>query len=590
MNRVITVYVLDVGSTMAEPYAGTKDHDLTTLLPSAYHNTKRDIGKCLLATLMEHQIVHVRKRSYFSTLLVGTKLTDHHLVHEIPDSYFHISQLHPPETAQWEHIRTLMAYPSQETNLQGDIIDALIVAMDLIRIHCAQANWVKQICIVTDGQGYVSQPDNFQIIQALETMGIQVHTVGIGWDIQSVGKDNGVAAVLRRIKDQPDQVSMAELFYAITMVSKGSFQSLENAMRDSFAFAHAMRGPAATTFRGSLTFTKSLGDHPLEDQAFTGFSFDVRMYCKTIKANKYPRELVAMDQPTESISLHRSVGPRPLDNQAAPVTFDIIEPKSAEKSSATQPTITDGKEQPENAAQEQVRHMYRLGSTLVDPNCLQDGTLPHRCKPGLYIWRFIKQQEIPLAMVSGQSYYVTNACDSVLDITLFASFVHTLKQEGLAALVFYVRLFGNPPVYGALLPPEDGSPDHLVFVRLPYREQWRPVQFPFFDQGPTLIPQESRQGDTTPTKNGKEGQDQSSAELNQHVAEFIQATELPASATPFFSGQYNHILHLLADSALHAQYDLPVPVRSYLTSQFQLHRGDQPETQQIVDKIKEALK
>ncbi|KAJ1651042.1 ATP-dependent DNA helicase yku80 [Dispira simplex] len=593
MNRIITVYILDVGPTMAEPYTSIKDHDLATLLPSAYRNTKRDIGKCLIATLMEHQIVHVRKRSLFSTLLVGTQQTDHHLMNEIPDSYFHISQLHPPETAQWEHMRALMAYPDQDSNVQGDIVDALIVAMDLIRTHCAHANWIKHICIVTDGQGYVPQPDNFQVMQALETMDIQVHTVGFGWDIKSVSVDGGVAGILRRIKEQPDQVSVTELFYAITMVSKGSFQGLENALKNSYAFAHAMRGPTATTFRGSLTFTRSLREshHPLEDQAFTGFSFDVRMYCKTIKVNKYPRELVAMDQPTESVSLHRIVGPRPLDNHTTPVTFDVIEPESAEKSPVTNPTTTEEKKKPESVIPEQVRLLYRLGNTLVDPGCLQGGASPpHRCKPGLYIWRFIEQHHIPLAIMSGQCYYVVNSCDSVLDITLFASFVHTLKKEGLAALVFYVRLLGNPPVYGALLPPNDGSPDHLVFIRLPYREQWRPVRFPLSDQIPTLDPKKSNQDSSTPRKNGKEGQDQNGAELDQHVAKFIQATELPTSAMPFFSGQYNHILHLLADSALYAQYDLPVPVRSHLVNQFHLHRGDQPETQQLVGKIKEVLK
>lgn len=143
-DKESTVFILDLGSSMAEVHNGRSETNLDWSMKYVWDKIT-DIVSANRKTLCVG-VVGLR------TDTSNNKLQD-------DEGYENISVLQELGPITMSSLRTLQTLVEPSSTAGGDAISAIVVAVDLMDTFTKKLKWIRKIVLVTDGQGPMDADD-----------------------------------------------------------------------------------------------------------------------------------------------------------------------------------------------------------------------------------------------------------------------------------------------------------------------------------------------------------------------------------------------------------------------------------------------
>lgn len=158
-EKEATVFILDLGSSMAKIHNGRSESDLDWSMRYVWDKIT-DI------------VAASRKTLCVGVLGLRTDETNNKLQDD--DGYENISVLQELEPMTMESLRTLQNSIALSKTLSGDAISAIVLAVDMIDTFTKKLKWKRKIVLVTDGQGPMDGDDIKDIAKKMNDSGIEL--------------------------------------------------------------------------------------------------------------------------------------------------------------------------------------------------------------------------------------------------------------------------------------------------------------------------------------------------------------------------------------------------------------------------------
>ncbi|KAJ4457638.1 putative X-ray repair cross-complementing protein 5 [Paratrimastix pyriformis] len=186
------VIILDVGRTMS-----AKERTPTHF----------DAAKKAVTLLIQQKIIY-NPKDEIGLLLVGTEGTENDLYEEGSDQYAHITLARDMDTCDLEFLRKLERLEASEH--QGDLLDAIIVAMDLLIKKAGKRKLDKRLMVITDAASEIGNPEDIKAVVAqFKSRDVRFDVIGLDFvaiededeaDEEAVVKHDGPAAAAAGVK------------------------------------------------------------------------------------------------------------------------------------------------------------------------------------------------------------------------------------------------------------------------------------------------------------------------------------------------------------------------------------------------------
>lgn len=158
-DKEATVFILDLGSSMAQSHNGRSESDLDWSM----HFVWDKITDVVSAN---------RKTLYVGVLGLRTDETNNKL--QETNGYENISVLQELAPMPMSSLRSLQASVKPSETWAGDAISAIVVAVDMIGSFTKKLKFVRQIYLVTDGQGAMDSEDVEEIAKKMNASNIRL--------------------------------------------------------------------------------------------------------------------------------------------------------------------------------------------------------------------------------------------------------------------------------------------------------------------------------------------------------------------------------------------------------------------------------
>lgn len=139
-DKEATVFIVDLGSTMAQSHSGRTESDLDWSMRFVWDKIT-DI------------VAANRKTLHVGVVGLRTDETDNSLSEE--EGYENISVLKEMGTMTMSSLRDLQGRIQTSSTWSGDAISAIVVAVDMIETLTKKLKYIRKIYLVTDGQGAI---------------------------------------------------------------------------------------------------------------------------------------------------------------------------------------------------------------------------------------------------------------------------------------------------------------------------------------------------------------------------------------------------------------------------------------------------
>lgn len=226
-NKEAVVLVIDVGPTM--------------------HGILPDIEK--LCTMLVQKKLIYGKNDEVGIVLFGTEETKNDLQMEV-GGYLHVEVLQDIRVASDAIVDTLRELPRGTHN--GDFLDAIVVGMDMLIKKYGPTNKGKQrICLITDAQHPIKEPDEGSKADQVNTIGQLMKTHGVRMDciVLSVKMDRSVQQKI--IDENVDLLNLFSKNTILKIIHVDGPTSLLGAFR-------TRNVSPVTVYRGDLELSSSM--------------------------------------------------------------------------------------------------------------------------------------------------------------------------------------------------------------------------------------------------------------------------------------------------------------------------------------------
>jgi ATP-dependent DNA helicase 2 subunit 2 len=166
-DKEATVFVLDLGKSMAKAHSGRNEPDLDWSMRYVWDKIT-DIVSANRKTLCVG-VVGLRTDETKNKLDEG-------------DGYENISVLQELGPMTMSSLKSLqpLIHPSKTSS--GDAISAIVIAVDMIETFTKKLKWIRKIVLVTDGQGGLDADDIPEISRKINDTNIQLTILGVDFD------------------------------------------------------------------------------------------------------------------------------------------------------------------------------------------------------------------------------------------------------------------------------------------------------------------------------------------------------------------------------------------------------------------------
>ncbi|GAN08184.1 ku family DNA helicase [Mucor ambiguus] len=425
-NKKATVFILNVSNSMS-----------------------KDFGTALsvMTEFIEDKVMSGRKTDMVSVLLAGTLETNNVLNDTTPGQYERITSMCPISQPNLDLLRRIQNIStSSEETPPADVLDAVIVATQVIRDHCKHLKYEKRIILITDNHNRVDWLDLEDVAGILRELNTRLTVIGSDFDL-----------VLQH--DCPDDIAENYKNWKRLIEesgTRGETMTLEEAyVITQEDVAKEVRPMPA--FRGYLY----LGD-PHKSEHVLGIPVFMFLRTKTLSLPTGHKYSIHSSGPSHK------VGPDVMYKVANNANAKV-DPLSFSLHDADEKIIAD---------KSRLEQAFRFGKTVILISRDEVVSNKFTSKKELTVIGFIDKKDFKRHYLHSNAYILTAGNTHPIEAAKgLAAFAKALYDEQSCAIVRYVQKDDGRPRIG-ILEPEDIQGEHdveylLQYFDLPFTEDIR---------------------------------------------------------------------------------------------------------------------
>lgn len=447
-DKEATVYILDLGSSMADCHNGRTESDL-------------DWGMRYVWDKISTTVAASRKTWTVGVIGVRTDETDNPLEgqEEGCEGYEHISVLQQLGPMTMRDLERLRGRVKTSDTQGGDCISAIVVAIEMIEKFTKKLKYNRKIILVTDGEAPMDSSDIDDIAEKAKSSGIQLTVLGVDFDDAEFGfKEEDKSSV----KEQNEGVlrDLVEKCDGLYGTIAEAIAELETPRVKSYR--------PYKTYQGLLT----LGDPNVHQDAM---SINVERYFKTHKAPVPPASRVVLK--TGSDSAEGARGGDEMEGVEPTPGFSAV--KDARTYKVNDPDAPGGKR---DVDRDELAKGYEYGRTAVHISESDYNITKIETNQSFSIVGFIYQEKYEPFLNMGETCMTVAQKSNDAAALKLSSLIHSLHELESYAVARIVTKYGKEPVLLLLAPHIEPSFECLYDVPLPFTEDVRNYPFPPLDK------------------------------------------------------------------------------------------------------------
>lgn len=326
----------------------------------------------------------------------------------------------------------------------GDLISGIVVATQLIKLHTKTQKWIKNIVVLTNGNGVIDLHDEEGLIRQLNENNITLKVLGIDFD-------DAEAEYEEEDKPEEKRVNETNLRGFVEQLEDGVFATYKEA-RDSLEIPKVKVVNPVRAFSGDLLLNDPEQQSPERIMAIGIEAFPCTRRAIPMSAPSY----AMIKQPTQTVSSLQSV------KWERQYYVDDEETPGGRK----------------GLDKEDLENGYRYGSEIVYISKEEEETLLLKTSAGLLVIGFVKKSTVPSYMLMGHTDYVLAQRGRHRDALAISAFSRALYELEYYAIARYVPKDGKDAQIVVLMPYLEANLEGLVLCQLPFAEDQRKYLFP----------------------------------------------------------------------------------------------------------------
>ncbi|KAI1340523.1 Ku70/Ku80 N-terminal alpha/beta domain-containing protein [Xylariaceae sp. FL0016] len=448
-DKEATVYILDLGVSMADCHNGRMESDLDWSMRYVWDKISTTVAA---------------SRKTWNVGVIGLRTDESHnyMAEDGEEGYDNISVLQNLGPMSMQSMRDLQTKIKTSESISGDPISAVVLAVDMIATLTKKLKYNRKIILVTNGESTIDVDGFEDIISKINDHKIQLTVLGVDFDDPDFGfkeedKTNAKEEHETLLKDLVERC-------------EGAYGTMAEAIAE-LDTPRVKPVKPYKTYDGALT----LGDPEVHEDAM---SISVERYFKTHKATVPPASRVVMksEPPNgESADGDAMEGVEPTPSFAAV--------KDTHTYKVNDPDAPGGKRDVE---QDSLAKGYEYGRTAVHISEAEFNITKIETTKSFSIYGFIAQEKYePFFNMGEVCVTVAQRFNQGAALKL-SSLIHSLHELESYAVARLVSKENKDPQLLLLAPHIDHDFECLYDVPLPFAEDVRNYRFPPLDKVVTL--------------------------------------------------------------------------------------------------------
>ncbi|KAM0155016.1 hypothetical protein ACHAQE_006997 [Botrytis cinerea] len=444
MEKQATVYVVDLGKSLADCHHGRVETDLEYGM--------RYVWDKITLTMSTD-----RKTDGVGIVGFRTDETDNELHSSGEEGYANISVLKQLGQFQMQQLEEVKEAVKPSDTDDGDAISAIVVAMEMIRKHTTlksgkPGKYARKIVLITDGNGFMNSDELDDIAKEINNNDIRLVVIGVDFDDAEYG-----------FKEEDKDLVKSEnekLLRSFTeKCSDGIFGTTAEAIE-------ALATPVVKVTREYNTYTGPLILGDVKKYPETAMSIDVARYFRTKQA-----------KPVSAKSYVDRVTDEPIDVDL-PNTDDLTSVTQARTYKVNDTTAPGGKRDVEKDALERG---YEYGSTIVPISQSDESITKLQTIKDFSIMGFVPNDYERYLNMGESCITIAQKTNEKARMAL-SSLIHALHELDSYAVARIVKKDGSDPLIVLLAPLIEPGLEGLIDVPLPFAEDVRAYRFAPLDK------------------------------------------------------------------------------------------------------------
>ncbi|WAO88574.1 ATP-dependent DNA helicase II subunit 2 [Fusarium falciforme] len=519
-EKEATIFILDLGSTMAQTHTGRSESDLDWSMRYVWDKIT-DI------------VAASRKTLCVGVVGFRTDGTDNKLQDD--DGYENIAVLQELGPMSMSSLRNLQSVIKPSETWSGDAISAIVVAVDMMDTFTKKLKWNRKIILITDGQGPMDADGLSDISKKMNDSNIQLTVLGVDFDNPDYGFKE---------EDKPNTKEENEkaLKSLVDDCENGVFATIAEAI-DELDTPRIKSVKPYKTYDGTLT----LGD---PERFPSAMKINVERYFKTHLARPLTASTVVVkSEGTGSESTQAVEG-----DEMEGVEFSAV--RQARSYKVNDPDAPGGKRDVEF---EDLAKGFEYGRTAVHISESEHNITKIETQKSFSIVGFIPCSKYePFLNLGEVCVTVASKFDAKSALAL-SSLVWALSELESYGIARIVPKDGKDPQLVLVAPGVEPDMECLYDIPLPFAEDIRSYQFPPLDRVITVSGQTITKHRFLPTD-----------ELNDAMSDYVDAMDLsmygiddegePAEYAPIddtFNPTIHRINHAVKSRAVYPEKPIP---------------------------------
>ncbi|KAM5358800.1 hypothetical protein ACJZ2D_014975 [Fusarium nematophilum] len=520
-EKEATIFILDLGSTMAQTHGDRSESDLDWSMQYVWDKIT-DIVAASRKTLCVG-VVGLR------TDETNNKLQD-------DDGYENISVLQELGPMSMSSLRDLQLAIKPSNTWSGDAISAIVVAVDMMDTFTKKLKWNRRIFLVTDGLGPMDADDLSDISKKMNDSNIQLTVLGVDFDDPDYG-----------LKEEDKSGTKADNEKALRSLvgdcQNGVYATIAEAI-DELDTPRLKSVKPYKTFDGVLT----LGN---PDKFPAAMSINVERYFKTHLARPLTASTVVVkSEGGQGFESTQAVEGDEMEG----IEFSAV--KQARSYKVNDPDAPGGKRDVEF---DDLAKGFEYGRTAVHISESEHNITKIETQKSFSIVGFIPCSKYEPFLNLGEVCVTIARKSDPKSALALSSLVWALSELESYAIARIVPKDGKDPQLVLLAPGMEPDMECLYDIPLPFAEDIRSYQFPPLDRVITVSGQTLTKHRFLPTD-----------ELSDAMSDYVDAMDLstygiddngdPAEYVPIddtFNPTIHRINHAVKSRAVHPEKPVP---------------------------------
>lgn len=411
------------------------------------------------------QVKDGKKTQQLGVLAVGTDETGNIL--DGDDGFEHIKELQGIQQTLLSDVKQLREAIQPSRSSRGDVISALVVAIEMMERHTKKLKWKRQIIIVTDGARSMDADDVPQIAEKIVNDEVTLTVLGVDFDDAEYG-------FKEEDKDATKEANESAL-RQLCESCDGNYGTLAEAIAELGTPRLTQPTPVAL-YKGLLT----LGDPTKYD---TAMSIQVERYAKVriAKAPTASSYVVKSGGGTQAGSSTQTSHTMQSGGSQQEPEGNLTSVKQARVYTVDDESAPGGKRELER---DSLARGYEYGRTAVPMERDDEHVTKLDTVASFDIVGFVASSEYEYWMSMSETSQTVPSSINPKSAMAFSSLIHALHERDSYAVARLVAKNGRNPIMVLMAPFFDAEENYecLIDVELPFAEDMRSFTFPPLDK------------------------------------------------------------------------------------------------------------